>query len=183
MFACTKLEVIPAHMNLASLVSVHMTACQRLRNFRDISMNVSQFSISVQELEQVLESIRLWSRLRVLTITSKGKLKSLTHLPQSVRHLHLSNIGEQRIPYFKNNLQQAELYLNSCRKFKSLPDSIREDYESKEGLTGPYDTPYTQLNYTNCFKLDRKARTAILTTQGWACLPGSEVPVEFDHQW
>ncbi|KAG2277121.1 hypothetical protein Bca52824_059676 [Brassica carinata] len=180
MFACTKLEVIPAYMNLASLESVDMTACQRLRNFPDISRNVSKFSISVEELDQVPESIRLWSRLRVLTITSKGKLKSLTHLPQSVKHLHLSCIGEQRIPYFKKSLQRVELYLNSCRS--SL---LREDCEPKEGLTCPYDTPYTQLDYTNCFKLDREAQTAIITehfAQGWACLPGGEVPVEFDHR-
>lgn len=157
-----------------------MTACQRLRNFPDISRNVSKFSISVEELDQVPESIRLWSRLHVLTITSKGKLKSLTHLPQSVRHLHLSCIGEQRIPYFKKSLQRVELYLNSCRS--SL---LRGNCELKEGLTCPYDTSYTQLNYTNCFKLDRKARTAIITkpfAQGWACLPGGEVPVEFDHR-
>ena len=180
MFGCTKLEVIPAHMNLASLESVDMTACQRLRNFPDISRNVSKFSISVEELDQVPESIRLWSRLHVLTITSKGKLKSLTHLPQSVRHLHLSCIGEQRIPYFKKSLQRVELYLNSCRS--SL---VRGNCELKEGLTCPYDTPYTQLNYTNCFKLDREARTAIITkhfAEGWACLPGGEVPVEFDHR-
>ncbi|KAF8081484.1 hypothetical protein N665_0884s0012 [Sinapis alba] len=185
MFACTNLEVIPAHMNLASLESVDMTACQRLRNFPDISRNVSQFCISVEELDQVPESIRHWSRLRVLTITSKGKLKSLAHLPQSVRHLHLSYIGAQTIPYFKKSLKRVEVYLNSCRTLDSLPDSVREDCEQKEGLTCSYDTSYTQLNYTNCFKLDREARTAIITkhfAQGWACLPGSEVPVEFDHR-
>ncbi|CAH8388200.1 unnamed protein product [Eruca vesicaria subsp. sativa] len=185
MFACTKLQVIPANMNLASLESVHMMACQRLRNFPDISRNVISFSISVVELDQVPESISLWSRLCVLNITSKGKLKSLTHLPQSVKHLRLSNTGEQgTIPYFKNSLQQGELYLKSCRKLKSLPDSVRKDCESKEGLTCAYDTPITQLNYTNCFKLDGEARKAILTqhfAHGWACLPGREVPVEFDH--
>ncbi|KAJ0265888.1 hypothetical protein HA466_0021050 [Hirschfeldia incana] len=180
MFACTNLEVIPAHMNLASLESVDMTACQRLRNFPDISRNVSQFSISVKELDQVPESIRHWSRLHVLIITTKGKLKSLTHLPQSVRHLHLSCIGEQRIPNFKKNLHQVEVYLNRCRS--SL---LGGDCGLKEGLLCPYDTPYTQLNYTNCFKLDREVAKAVLTqhfAQGWACLPGGEVPVEFDHR-
>ncbi|KAH0857652.1 hypothetical protein HID58_085913 [Brassica napus] len=173
---CESLVEIPS-----SFSNLHkLKALSILRNFPDISRNVSKFSISVEELDQVPESIRLWSRLRVLTITSKGKLKSLTHLPQSVKHLHLSCIGEQRIPYFKKSLQRVELYLNSCRS--SL---LREDCEPKEGLTCPYDTPYTQLDYTNCFKLDREARTAILTehfAQGWACLPGGEVPVEFDHQ-
>ncbi|KAG7585196.1 Toll/interleukin-1 receptor homology (TIR) domain superfamily [Arabidopsis thaliana x Arabidopsis arenosa] len=184
MFACTKLEVIPTRMNLASLESVNITACQRLKNFPDISRNISQLSISLTAVEQVPASIRLWSRLRVLNIiiTSNGKLKALTHVPQSVRHLILSYTGVERIPYCKRSLHRLQLYLNGSRKFA---DSLKNDCEPMEQLICPYDTPYAQLNYTNCFKLDSKVRRAIITqsfVQGWACLPGREVPEEFEHR-
>lgn len=183
MFACTKLELIPSHMNLASLESVNMTACQRLRTFPDISRNISQLSISVSDAEQVPASIKLWSRLRVIDIVTNGKLKALTHVvPKSVKHLHLSYTGVERIPQCKKSFHLVQLFLNSCRKLaSSLPDC--ESMERR--LTCPYNTPYVQLNYANCYKLDREARRAIINqpfVQGWACLPGREVPVEFDHR-
>ncbi|KAG5414660.1 hypothetical protein IGI04_002227 [Brassica rapa subsp. trilocularis] len=148
MYACEKREVIRGHMNLAPLERLDMTLCQRLRNFPEISRNISWFSISVEELEKVPESIRLWYHLRVLTITSKGKLNLLAHLPQGVTHLHISDIGVQWM---------------SCRKKSG-------QRESKEGLACPYATTYTEINYTNCFKLDQEAHKAILENNSYSLL-------------
>ncbi|CAN6924435.1 unnamed protein product, partial [Brassica oleracea] len=111
MYACEKREVIPGHMNLALLEWVDMTLFQRLRNFPEISRNISWFSISVEELEKVPESIRLWYHLRVLTITSKGKLKLLAHLSQGVTHLQISDIGVQWMSCRKKCGQRVQNYL------------------------------------------------------------------------
>ncbi|KAF2544081.1 hypothetical protein F2Q68_00031527 [Brassica cretica] len=122
MYACEKREVIPGHMNLAPLEWVDMTLFQRLRNFPEISRNISWFSISVEELEKVPESIRLWYHLRVLTITSKGKLKLLAHLSQGVTHLQISDIGVQWMSCRKKCGQRVQNYLNSCRELASRSD-------------------------------------------------------------
>ena len=122
MYACEKREVIPGHMNLAPLEWVDMTLFQRLRNFPEISRNISWFSISVEELEKVHESIMLWYHLRVLTITSKGKLKLLAHLSQGVTHLQISDIGVQWMSCRKKCGQRVQNYLNSCRELASRSD-------------------------------------------------------------
>ncbi|KAG7588218.1 Toll/interleukin-1 receptor homology (TIR) domain [Arabidopsis suecica] len=177
---------LPFRFYLEYLVELDMRNSQleKLWEGPKTSLGTSHNSLSLTAVEQVPASIRLWSRLRVLNIiiTSNGKLKALTHVPQSVRHLILSYTGVERIPHCKKSLHWLQLYLNGSRKFA---DSLRNDCEPMEQLICPYDTPYAQLNYTNCFKLDSKVRRAIITqsfVQGWACLPGREVPEEFEHQ-
>ncbi|CAG7861170.1 unnamed protein product [Brassica rapa] len=59
------------------------------------------------------------------------------------------------------------------------------DCESLKSVSCHFYAPNAQLNFTNCFELKQQARRAIIRQSflnGWALLPGREVPAEFDHR-
>ncbi|CAN7027069.1 unnamed protein product [Brassica oleracea var. botrytis] len=68
MLLCIKLQVVPDHFNLASLTSVVMVGCWKLRKLPGISRNITSLSIADTMLEELPESVRLWSRLETLSI-------------------------------------------------------------------------------------------------------------------
>ena len=193
MTGCINLEVMPAHLNLASLKQVNMIGCSRLRNLPVISTNIRRLYISEIEVEDERASIKSCSRLKNLTIRKGGKLKGLTHLPTSLTTVNLSNSDIERIPECIKDLNRLQ-YLNlcGCRRLSSLPELpgslmflYAEDCESLETVFFPVNTSYVHLFFTNCFKLGEQARKAIIrqtATHGKACLPGREVPAEFDHR-
>ncbi|CAH8360882.1 unnamed protein product [Eruca vesicaria subsp. sativa] len=84
------------------------------------------------------------------------------------------------------------LCVGGCPKLASLselPPSLRtlkvEDCESLETLTSfPNDSQIEELYFPNCFKLSGEA-LRVITQQPFleiACLPGCEIPAEFDHR-
>ncbi|KAG7585466.1 hypothetical protein ISN45_Aa02g008300 [Arabidopsis thaliana x Arabidopsis arenosa] len=118
-----------------------------------------------------------------------------THLPTSVTSVvvDLSNSGIERITECIKGLHNLQyLILTKCKRLASLPKlpcSLKglraHGCKSLERVSSPLSTPHAELNFTKCFKLGQQARQAIIQqsfVDGWAFLPGREVPVEFDHR-
>ncbi|ESQ46670.1 hypothetical protein EUTSA_v10000510mg [Eutrema salsugineum] len=190
---CYNLKIIPAHMNLASLESVSMMGCSRLRQLPVISTNITKLLVSEADVKEVPASIRLCSRLQRLTIRNSHNFKAITYIPTSVTHLELSNTGIEKIPDCIKALHRLQYpFLFSCKRLISLPELpgslvflLAEDCESLETVFFPLNTSHMQLYFNNCFKLGEQTRRAIIqqsVANGNACLPGREVPREFDHR-
>ncbi|KAH0857242.1 hypothetical protein HID58_085503 [Brassica napus] len=150
------LEVMPSHLNLASLKQVNMMGCSRLRNLPVISTNIRRLYISEIEVEDERASIKSCSRLKNLTIRKGGKLKGLTHLPTSLTTVNLSNSDIERIPECIKDLNRLQ-YLNlcGCRRLSSLPELpvslvflYAEDCESLETVFFSVNTSYVHLFFT-----------------------------------
>lgn len=193
MNSCVKLEVVPTHINLASLERIYMTGCSRLRSFPNISTNICQLLLSNTAVEEVPESIRLWSRLSCVDIRGSGNLKTVTHFPESLWSLDLSHTDIEKLPGCIKGIHQLQsLEVTGCKKLASLPElpcSLRllmaEDCISLKSLTSPLNTSNAKLNFTNCFKLDGESRRVVVQRSflyEFACLPGREVPSEFSHR-
>lgn len=180
MFACSKLQVLPSTMNLASHKVVNVAGCSRLRKFPDFSTNISSLKLSNTLVEQVPVSIQHWTRLRFLELSYNGKLKTLKNVPKGVSHLNLSYNGIENVSDCIKVLQGLQhLNLSGCRKLATLPICKRLWIAEECFLS------LLRSNFTNCFELSQQARRAIIQQSflnGWALLPGSEVPAEFDHR-
>ncbi|KAL9310560.1 putative TIR domain, P-loop containing nucleoside triphosphate hydrolase [Arabidopsis thaliana] len=190
---CINLQVIPAHMNLASLETVNTRGCSRLRNIPVMSTNITQLYVSRTAVEEMPPSIRFCSRLERLSVSSSGKLKGITHLPISLKQLDLFDSDIETISECIKSLHLLYiLNLSGCRRLASLPElpsSLRflmaDDCESLETVFCPLNTPKAELNFTNCFKLGQQAQRAIVQRSlllGTTLLPGREVSAEFDHR-
>ncbi|KAG7579402.1 Toll/interleukin-1 receptor homology (TIR) domain superfamily, partial [Arabidopsis thaliana x Arabidopsis arenosa] len=193
---CISLEVIPTHINLASLEHITMTGCSRLKTFPDFSTNIERLLLRGTSVEEVPASIRHWSRLSDFCINDNGNLKRLTYFPERVELLTLSYTDIETIPNcIKGFNGLKSLDVSGCRKLTSLPELpmslgllVALDCESLEIITYPLNTPSARLNFTNCFQLDEESRRLIIqrcATQfldGFACLPGRVMPNEFNHR-
>ncbi|ESQ46798.1 hypothetical protein EUTSA_v10028296mg, partial [Eutrema salsugineum] len=200
MMGCAKLQVVPTNINLASLEEVDMSDCSRLTSYPDISMNIKDLDVGNTKLEVHSSIVERLPRLEWLRIGSRN-LKRLTHVPENVTHLDLSNSGIVKIPDCVMGLSRLEsLFVFKCRKLVSLqglPPSLKymdaTDCGSLERVSFYFnDTmkdlmfqyPIRELMFQNCLKLDEESRRAIIQQRvyEYVCLPGKEVPVEFTHK-
>ncbi|RID44585.1 hypothetical protein BRARA_I01369 [Brassica rapa] len=174
---CTKLQVVPALLNLAPHAYVSMEGCSQLScqhgwmlKFPDFSTNISSLKLSNTLVEQVPASIQHWTRLRFLDLSYNGKLKTLKNVPEGVSHLNLSYSGIENVPdCIKAHHGLQHLNLSGCRKLATLPELPPQlmflsanDCESLESVSSHFHTPNAQLNFTNCFELGQQARRAII---------------------
>ncbi|CAE6202693.1 unnamed protein product [Arabidopsis arenosa] len=119
-------------------------------------------------------------------------VKRITHVPESVRHLDLSNSGIESIPDCVTGLPQLEsLFVYKCRQLVSLqglPPSLKyinaSNCGSLERVCFSFNDLIRHLMFRNCFNLDEGARRVILQQRGYnnVWLPGREVPAEFTHK-
>lgn len=116
---CINLQVIPPHLNLASLENIDMQRCSKLRNFSIISTNLVKIDISYTEIEDV-SALRLFPRLACLSIKKSGE-KGLTHLPRTLWYLDLSYTDIESIPDCIKDLYSLHLNLTGCKRLGSLP--------------------------------------------------------------
>lgn len=116
---CINLQVIPPHLNLASLENIDMQRCSKLRNFSIISTNLVKIDISYTEIEDV-SALRLFPRLACLSIKKSGE-KGLTHLPRTLWYLDLSYTDIESIPDCIKDLYSLHLNLTGCKRLRSLP--------------------------------------------------------------
>ncbi|KAG2325160.1 hypothetical protein Bca52824_007888 [Brassica carinata] len=200
MMGCAKLQIIPKNINLASLEEVDMSDCSQLRSYPDISMNIKDLDVGNTKLEVHPSIVERLPRLEWLRIGSRN-LKRLTHVPESVTHLDLSNSDIVRIPDCVIGLSRLEsLFVFKCRKLVSLqglPSSLKyidaTDCGSlkrvciyfNDPLRGlMFQYPIRELMFQNCLKLDEESRREII--QQWiyeyVCLPGKDIPAEFTHK-
>ncbi|KAH0857522.1 hypothetical protein HID58_085783 [Brassica napus] len=180
MLLCIKLQVVPDHFNLASLTSVVMVGCWKLRKLPGISRNITSLSIADTMLEELPESVRLWSRLETLSIY--GSL--------NISPIWLDRWQERKgadivtIPDWIKDLHGLT-WLHGLSK-TCLPSSLRKlTVETCLSLVYfPFDSQVTDFFFPHCFKLCPEARSVIIQKQGRmsAYLPGGEIPWEFEYQ-
>ncbi|KAG7611160.1 Toll/interleukin-1 receptor homology (TIR) domain superfamily, partial [Arabidopsis suecica] len=193
MMGCRRLKEVPPHINLKSLELVNMYGCSRLKSFPDISTNISSLDISYTDVEELPESMTMWSRLRTLEIYKSRNLKIVTHVPINLTYLDLSETRIEKIPDDIKNVHGLQiLFLGGCRKLASLPELpgsllylSANECESLESVSCPFNTSYMELSFTNCFKLNQEARRGIIQqsfSHGWASLPGRELPTDLYHR-
>ncbi|CAL9237546.1 unnamed protein product [Arabidopsis halleri] len=185
---CLQLQVVPTHFNLASLKSLRMLGCWQLRKFPGISTNITALILGDAMLEEMLESITLWSRLETLSIYGSV----ITHNFWAVTLIEKMGTNIERIPDCIKNLPLLKsLYIGGCPKLVSLPElpsSLRrltvETCESLETVSFPIDSPIVSFSFPNCFELGVEARRVITQKAGQmlAYLPGREIPAEFVHR-
>ncbi|XP_010496572.1 PREDICTED: disease resistance protein RML1B isoform X2 [Camelina sativa] len=195
MSGCRRLQVVPLHINLRCLELVNMNGCSRLKSFPDISTNITSVDISYTAVVELPETVRRWSHLRSLQMYKSRNLKAVTHVPINLTYLDLSETGIEKIPDDIKAVHGLQsLFLSGCRKLASLPELpgsltylSANECESLESVSCSFgqSTPYVELCFTNCFKLNQEARRRIIQQSfpyGWASLPGRELPTEIDHQ-
>ncbi|XP_048633485.1 disease resistance protein RML1A-like isoform X1 [Brassica napus] len=191
MMGCVKLQVIPTNINLASLEEVNMSDCSGLRSYPDISINIKDLDVENTHMEahpSIGDCLPLLEWLRIGGIN----LKRLTHVPESVTHLDLSNSGLEKLPYCIIGLSRLEsLFVYRCRKLVSLlglPRSLKyinaNDCESLERVSFVFSDSLREIEFQNCLKLDEESRRVIMQEKVYdsICLPGNEVPAEFIHK-
>ncbi|KAG7588493.1 hypothetical protein ISN44_As07g008240 [Arabidopsis suecica] len=121
-------------------------------------------------VEELPASLMHCSRLKHVNIEGNGNPKTfLTHLPTSVTNVKLSGRRFLADDCIKGLHNLKRLILLCCDRLTSLPELpgslkhlLAKNCKSLERLSGPLNTPNAQLDFTNCFKLDREARRAII---------------------
>ncbi|KAF2573052.1 hypothetical protein F2Q70_00001507 [Brassica cretica] len=187
---CTNLQVIPAHMNLASLKRVSMKGCSRLRHIPFMSTNIRQMDISETAVEDVPASTSICAPPMIYSMIGCQKLKEITHLPLYVTELDLRKSSVEKIPDCIKDLRLLlKLKISGCRKLTSLPELPSQlmllsanDCESLEEVASPFHNPNANMSFTNCFRLRQQAIIQQWFCLGSAFLPGRKVPPEFDHR-
>ena len=176
---CINLQVVPTLFSLASLDYVVLEGCSQLKNFPGISTNIRALAIADTMLEELPKLIRLWYRLRFLSIYG------------SVRDPHVGRADIEKIPDWIKDLHGLiSLQIFGCPKLRSLPELpgsletlIANTCESLETLVSfPTDSQLVELYFPNCFKLGQEARKVITQQSSTACLPGRTIPAEFHHR-
>ncbi|CDY29980.1 BnaC01g40280D [Brassica napus] len=190
---CRKLEVLPVNINLKSLTTLELTDCSLMQCFPEISTNIESMYLTGTAIKQVPSSIRSWPRLDELHLSYSENLKEFPHVLDIMTVLVMSNTEIQEIPPWINRISRLRrLVLKGCKQllsFPQLPSSLSEldakDCESLERLDFSFLNQKIDLNFTNCFKLNKEARDVIIQTSpyyNFTILPGKEMPNYFNYQ-
>ncbi|XP_023644343.1 disease resistance protein ADR2 [Capsella rubella] len=191
---CRSLKVIPTLINLEYLKEIKMMGCLQLKSFPDIPTNITKLSVMETMVEECPESLRHLSCLESFDISGSVNLKTFsTHLPTSLKELHLDKCGIESIADCIKGLHNLRvLALTYCKKLTSLPklpgslEWLRANHcKSLERISGPLNIPDAELDFCNCFKLGQQSRQEIIQNwfeSGRAILPGRKVPKEFHHR-
>ncbi|KFK40485.1 hypothetical protein AALP_AA2G002000 [Arabis alpina] len=165
---CKNLQIVPTHLNLASLDLVNMMGCLKLRKIPEISTYITQLAIGDTMLEELPG---LWSGLKDLRIFG----------------IHPTGLNIEKLPDWIKDLHGLKsLRIHHCLKIATLPElpsSLTrltvEDCESLETLmVFPSDSQIEELYFLNCFKLTSAARRVITLQAILACLPGRTMPAD-----
>ncbi|RID65979.1 hypothetical protein BRARA_D01147, partial [Brassica rapa] len=180
---CKKLGLFPTNIKLASL---------DYRTFPDISSNIKHLGVRNTKIKDVsaLSVAERWLRLGTLYIGSKS-LKRLTHVPECVRGLDLSDGDIKNIPDCIIGLPRLHyLIIKKCRKLVSLqglPTSLRnldaDDCVSLKSVCFSfYESKAAYITLGDC-KYE-ETRRVIMQQWDYKCvwLPDKEVPPEFTHR-
>uniref|UniRef100_A0A0D3AFQ1 ADP-ribosyl cyclase/cyclic ADP-ribose hydrolase n=1 Tax=Brassica oleracea var. oleracea TaxID=109376 RepID=A0A0D3AFQ1_BRAOL len=190
---CRKLEVLPVNINLKSLTTLDLTDCSLMQCFPEISTNIEYMYLTRTAIKEVPSSISLWPRLDELHLSYSENLKEFPHVLDIMTVLVMSNTEIQEIPPWINRISRLRrLVLKGCKQllsFPQLPSSLSEldakDCESLERLDFSFLNQKIDLNFTNCFKLNKEARDVIIQTSpyyNFTILPGKEMPNYFNYQ-
>ncbi|CAA7034485.1 unnamed protein product [Microthlaspi erraticum] len=188
---CINLEVVPTLFSSSSLDRVNLVGCWQLKQIPSFYGNVTNLTVTdTMLLQELPETIGLWSSLESLSIWGSVNPYPFTNLnfPERSGADDIGSITD----WLKDLHVLRHLYIVGCPKLASLPELppslktiIINACESLETLTCFHiDSGIEDLNFPNCFKLGQEARR-VITQQTFckiACLPGKEMPAEFDHR-
>ncbi|XP_018482158.2 disease resistance protein RML1A-like [Raphanus sativus] len=191
---CRKLRLVPIKNNLESFEEVENNSISHFKSAPRVSMNIKYLNVGNTLLEEVHPSIV--QRLPYLKWLCLGgrNVKRITGVPESVKHLHLSNSDIDMIPDCVLSLPHLEsLFLNKCRQLVSLqglPPRLKyidaSNCRSLERVCFSFNHIITHFMFRNCFNLDEESRRVIIQQRGynnvWLPAPGKEVPAEFTHK-
>ncbi|CAN6926891.1 unnamed protein product, partial [Brassica oleracea] len=190
---CCKLEALPVNINLKFLTTLDLTDCSLMQSFPEISTNIIFMYLTGTAIKQVPSSISLWPRLFDLHMSYSENLKEFPQVLDIMTDLVMSNTEIQEIsPWIERISGLRRLVLDGCKKLLSLPQlpsSLSQldakDCESLERLDCSFLNQKIDLNFANCFKLNKEARDVIIQTSpyyNFTILPGKEMPNYFNYQ-
>ncbi|CAL9242286.1 unnamed protein product, partial [Arabidopsis halleri] len=132
---CSKLEVLPANINLESLVRLYLTDCLLLKRFPEISTNVKFITLDGTAIEEVPSSIKSWSRLIDVQMSYSENLKNFPHAFDIITALHMTNTEIQEC--FKLNQEARDLIIQTpTSNYAILPGREVPAYFTHQSTTG-----------------------------------------------
>ncbi|XP_056850260.1 disease resistance protein RML1B-like [Raphanus sativus] len=150
---CVNLQVIPDHLNLASLGIVEMNGCSKLRKFLFISTTSPRLSIcgdSFRQRPPSSDCIKDLHQLEQLSLDGCRRLASLPELPGSIKSLNAEDCESLETVFCPlNSSPNAVLDFTNC--FKLGQQARREIIHRSLSCE-------------------------------WVILPGKKVPAKFDHR-
>ncbi|CAF2039636.1 unnamed protein product [Brassica napus] len=187
------LKEVPDLSNAKNLELLDLSGCMSLveipssiSNLHKLQELMMMFCIN---LEVIPEGLNLMS---IETVNMVGCLRLRTFTPS----------------FMSFNLRH--IFLTRCEKLQSLPDIVSTELitlnvngcQSLQRVPNCFHSTKVALNFTKCFNLSQEARKSIIQRSfldgrkyvgtrssnkwarlpGWACLPGNEVPAEFNHR-
>ncbi|KAG2273126.1 hypothetical protein Bca52824_067681 [Brassica carinata] len=130
---CQSLVELPSSIwSLKKLKKLGIVGCRKLnhlgsqlRNFPDISGNITKFDMSNTAIEEFPSSIMAFSCLRKLSTAIADSLKVFPDVPDTIEVLQLHNTAIEEIPPSIQNLSRlTELSMPRCKKLKVLPTKV-----------------------------------------------------------
>lgn len=200
MKGCTRLEVLPHDVNLASLCHLDLSGCSMLRSFPQISTRISLLSLDHTSIEEVPFWIEKFTELTTLTMSGCKRLINVAPNVFKLECLALVDFSEcGSVKAFSDagmvttveqlsqpndaSLPLKILHLGGKTVWQKLLTVCAKNCESLQILSHPFLNPMSRLEFYNCFNMDGDARELILQSDfDYAILPGREVPTYFMHR-
>ncbi|EOA26046.1 hypothetical protein CARUB_v10019460mg [Capsella rubella] len=189
---CSSLVNLPSSIgDLTNLKEFDLSNCSRLKSFPEISTNIEVLKLTGTAIKEVPMSIMSCSGLSDFRISYFESLKDFPHALDIITYLQLNEDIQEVSPWVKEMSCLRTLRLDNCKNLVSLPqfsDSLCEidadNCQSLERLDCSFEDDYIGLEFRNCFKLNQEARDLIMHTwtATYAILPGTQVPVCFNHR-
>ncbi|EOA25892.1 hypothetical protein CARUB_v10019271mg [Capsella rubella] len=168
---CINLKTFPTGINIQSLDRLNLIACTRLRNFPDISRNISVFFLDQTGIEEVPWWINEFTKLRLLSMPGCKNLRKVSLNTSELKHLIIVN--------FSDCGALTELMLNDSSSMVATDIPVCDDASSP--LIDCYFLK-VKINLINCFGLDQEALIQQQTVFEQLRLSGEEVPSYFTYR-
>lgn len=151
---CSKLENFPEILEpMESLACLYLDYCENLKSLPDSIYNLKSLEhlhlsgTAIQELPSSIEHLNCLKELKL------DECKKLVSLPTSIR-----KVSELR-----------SIYLNHCKNLRALPElpqSLKvveaNGCRAMEAFSSSKKFSFMNLCFTNCFRLDQRARSEIV---------------------
>ncbi|XP_019057126.1 PREDICTED: probable WRKY transcription factor 16 [Tarenaya hassleriana] len=122
---CSRLQTLPAMVNLKSLEVLNLSGCSELENIQDFSENIREIYLSGTAIREVPSSIENLSKLAILDLEN---CKRLQHLPMGVSYL--KSLGTLKLSGCSNlvGLQNLDaLYLRCLQHLDATKTTTMEE--------------------------------------------------------
>ncbi|KAH0905165.1 LOW QUALITY PROTEIN: hypothetical protein HID58_044668 [Brassica napus] len=192
---CSTLVELPSSLGnaIGNLEELDFSDCSSLVRVPSSIGNATNLQeLDFSRCSSLVELPASIGNLHVLHMSYNENLKEFPHVLDIMTDLVMSNTEIQEIPPWINRISRLHrLVLSGCKELLSLPhlpSSLSEldaEYcESLERLDCSFLNQKIDLNFANCFKLNKEARDVIIQTSTYqfSILPGKEMPNYFNYQ-